>query len=143
MAGRSRAIRQLTEDFARYVYLPRLCDPGVLVAAVQDGLALLLWQKKSFAYADSYDEAAGRYRGLRCGQRVDVIQPSSEGLVVKPDVAFRQQQADQAAVASTISKPFVTGAAADDGQFGSTGDGPSPGPGRKAERAAEAIPWHG
>jgi hypothetical protein len=34
-------IRQLA-DFARYVYLPRLRDPEVLVAAVQDGLGLLL-----------------------------------------------------------------------------------------------------
>lgn len=64
------AVRQLTEGFARYVYLPRLCDPAVLAGAVKDGLALLLWQKESFGYADSYDEAAGRYRGLRCGQRV-------------------------------------------------------------------------
>jgi len=59
----------LTEDFARYAYLPRLCGPDVLVGAVKDGLGLLLWQKESFAFADSYDEGAGRYTGLRCGQR--------------------------------------------------------------------------
>jgi predicted AAA+ superfamily ATPase len=136
------SIRQLTEDIARYVYLPRLCDPGVLVAAVQDGLALLLWQKESFAYADSYDEAAGRYRELRCGQRVDVIQPSSEGLVVKPDVAFRQQQADQATVAPTITKPFVRGAAEDDGQIGGAGDRPWPGPGG-AKSSPRPKRYHG
>jgi predicted AAA+ superfamily ATPase len=118
-------VRQLTEDFARYVYLPRLCDPGVLVAAVQDGLALLLWQKESFAYADSYDEAAGRYRGLRCGQRVDVIQPSSEGLLVKPDVAFRQQQTDQAAAAAITAGPVVTGTGLAYDQTDSLGAGPS------------------
>jgi predicted AAA+ superfamily ATPase len=118
-------VRQLTEDFARYVYLPRLCDPGVLVAAVQDGLALLLWQKESFAYADSYDEAAGRYRGLRCGQRVDVIQPSSEGLLVKPDVAFRQQQTDQAAAAAITGGPVVTGTGLAYDQTDSLGAGPS------------------
>ena len=61
---------------------------------------------------------------------------------MKPDVAFRQQQADQAAVASTISKPFVTGAAEDDGQFGSTGDGPSPGPGG-AKPSARPKRYHG
>jgi predicted AAA+ superfamily ATPase len=89
--GNHVSIKQLTEDFARYVYLPRLSDPDVLVSAVQDGVALLLWQKESFAYADGYDEAQSRYRGLRCGQRVDVIQT---GLVLKPDVAFQQRQAD-------------------------------------------------
>ena len=135
------AICQLAEDFARYAYLPRLCDFGVLVTAVQDGQALLLWQKELFAYADSYDEAAGRYRGLRCGQRVDVIQSSSEGLVVKPDVAFRQQQADQAAAAATIVRPVVTGAAEDGGQIG-TLDGPRPGPGG-AKSSTRPKRYHG
>ncbi len=59
------AVRQLSEDFARYVYLPRLRDPSVLAAAIQDGLGLLLWRQDSFAYADAYDESTGRYRGLR------------------------------------------------------------------------------
>jgi predicted AAA+ superfamily ATPase len=94
------AIRQLVEDFARYVYLPRLRDPEVLTAAVQDGLGLLLWNQESFAYADGYDEATGRYRGLRCGQRVDAIHDGSDGLVVKPEVAIKQQEADQAAAAA-------------------------------------------
>jgi hypothetical protein len=95
------AVRQLAEDFARYVYLPRLSGPEVLVAAVRDGLGLLLWQQESFAYADGYDEAAGRYRGLRCGQRVDYIEHSGEGMIVKPEVALKHQQADQAAAAGS------------------------------------------
>ena len=112
-------IKQLTEDFARYTYLPRLCDTGVLVKAAQDGLALLSWQKESFAYADSYDEAAKRYRGLRCGQRVDVIQPSSDGLLVKPDVASRQQQAEQPAAPTENPAGVVRG--------GDLGSGPTGG----------------
>jgi hypothetical protein len=31
-------IRQLVADFARYLYLPRLTNPAVLVGAVRDGL---------------------------------------------------------------------------------------------------------
>jgi len=119
------SIRQLTEDFARYVYLPRLCDPGVLTAAVQDGLALLLWQNESFAYADSYDETTGRYRGLRCGQRLEVIQPSGEGLLVKPDVAFLQQQTNQATAAAISAGPIVTGTGLAYDQTGSPLDRPS------------------
>jgi hypothetical protein len=33
------AIKQLVEDFARYVYLPRTKEPGVLVQSVRMGLA--------------------------------------------------------------------------------------------------------
>ena len=57
--GDDVAIKQLAEDFARYIYLPRLKTPPVLAASVQDGLSLLLWQSELFAYADSFDEAAG------------------------------------------------------------------------------------
>ena len=65
--GDSVPIKQLAEDFARYIYLPRLRDLHVLVASIKDGLGLLLWSHETFAYADSFDEALGRYRGLRCG----------------------------------------------------------------------------
>jgi hypothetical protein len=94
--GDDVAIKQLAEDFARYLYLPRLKDSQVLAAAVQDGLSLLLWQSESFAYADSFDEAAGRYRGLRCGQQVVGSVDSLSGVLVKPDVAVRQLAADTA-----------------------------------------------
>jgi hypothetical protein len=83
------AIKQLVDDFARYPYLPRLADSSVLINAVRDGLTLLTWSEDSFAYAESFDEAAGRYRGLRGGQNVSVSD-SDTGLLVKPYVAKRQ-----------------------------------------------------
>ncbi|MDR7569184.1 MAG: Swt1 family HEPN domain-containing protein, partial [Armatimonadota bacterium] len=79
-------VRQLVEDFARYVYLPRLRDPSVLVTAVSSGVALLTWEQDGFAYADSYDERAGRYRGLRAGQHVPLSADAPAGLVVRPEV---------------------------------------------------------
>ena len=82
------AVRQLVDDFARYLYLPRLAGPEVLVQAIRDGVALLTWQSDTFAYAESYDEDAGRYRGLRGGQVVSLTAESA-GLLVKPDVARR------------------------------------------------------
>jgi hypothetical protein len=94
--GNHVAVSQLAEDFARYVYLPRLREPQVLSAAVQDGLGLLLWHQESFAYADGFDDATGRYRGLRCGQRVDVFHEAGGGLVVRPEIALKQQEADVA-----------------------------------------------
>jgi hypothetical protein len=84
------SVRQLADDFARYHYLPRLAGPDVLVEAVRDGLSLLLWQQEGFAYADSYDEAGQRYRGLRAGQLVQVSEGDMSGLLVKPDVAQAQ-----------------------------------------------------
>lgn len=56
-----------------------------------DGLRLLTWMQESFAYADSYDELVGRYRGLHCGQAVHILDSSMSGMLVKPDVALKQQ----------------------------------------------------
>ena len=58
MARRHVAVKQLVEDFARYLYLPRLAGPEVLVQAIRDGVALLTWRADTFAYAEGYDEAA-------------------------------------------------------------------------------------
>ena len=84
------AIKQLVQHFARYHYLPRLSGPKVLVQSVRSGLELLTWQSDTFAYAESYDEAAGRYRGLRAGQMVSVSEDDALGLLVKPDIARKQ-----------------------------------------------------
>jgi hypothetical protein len=52
------------------LYLPRLKHSSVLLGAIRDGFSLLTWERDSFAYAESYDESAKRYRGLRGGQNV-------------------------------------------------------------------------
>ena len=88
------SIRQLSEDFARYLYLPRLRDSGVLVEAVRSGLGLLTWSQDSFAYAESFDESAGRYRGLQTARQVWVDGDSPLGLLVKPEAAQRQLAAE-------------------------------------------------
>ena len=86
-------VKQLVEDFARYLYLPRVAGPEVLVQAIRDGVALLFWQSDTFAYAESFDESARRYLGLRGGQMVS-LSAESAGLLVKPDVAQRQMDAE-------------------------------------------------
>src|SRR5208282_3395811 len=82
-------VKQLVEDFARYLYLPRLVETKVLLDAIGDGLSLLTWEQDTFAYADSYDETSCRYRGLRHGQRV-TLTDTSTGMLVKPEAASRQ-----------------------------------------------------
>jgi hypothetical protein len=88
------AIKQLAEDFARYLYLPRLKEPAVLVEAARDGVALVTWEQDSFAYADAHDEAAGRYRGLRVAQHPPIVDQTAPGLLVRPEVARRQMDAE-------------------------------------------------
>ena len=57
--GDNVPIKQLVEDFAKYLYLPRLRDPEVLVESVRAGLSVLFWTD-TFAYADTWDEKKGR-----------------------------------------------------------------------------------
>ncbi len=94
--GDSVTIKQLAEDFAKYLYLPRLRDPEVLIESVRAGLSVLIWTD-TFAYADAWDEKKGRYLGLRTtgGSSVSL---EGNSLLVKPDVAARQIEADKVAV---------------------------------------------
>ena len=135
------SLKQLVEDFARYPYLPRLRDPGVLVGAVRDGLTLLLWQDETFAWADSYDEAASRYRGLRCGRDPGVSEDTLAGLLVRPDVALRQQAAETPPAGPGPTPPGPGGSGAE----GGTGAGGSAAPGEEsdAERPVQPKRFHG
>jgi hypothetical protein len=99
--GNHVPVRQVIEDFARYLYLPRIKDSTILAGAMREGLELLTWQKDSFAYADSYDEKEGRYRGLRCGQMVDISASDPVGLLVKPDIAKAQRDAEEGAASTS------------------------------------------
>jgi predicted AAA+ superfamily ATPase len=110
--GNHVAIRQLVEDFGRYLYLPRLQTSTVLLDAIRAGLALLTWQQDAFAYAEGYDETADRYRGLRSAQQITVTADHA-GLLVRPDAAKRQIERETA-------PPIPVGV--------DTGDGKSHGP---------------
>jgi hypothetical protein len=61
--------------------------------AIRNGLALLTWEQDSFAYADGYDDSAGRYRGLQFGPR-GALAGNDPGLVVRSEVARRQMDAE-------------------------------------------------
>jgi hypothetical protein len=87
------SVRQLVDDYARYLYLPRLVGPEVLIQAIRDGVALLTWQKDTFAFAESFDDKEKRYRGVRAGQIV-TVDTESVGLLVRPTFAARQLEVD-------------------------------------------------
>ena len=128
------AVRQLVEDFGRYLYLPRLRGPEVLTRAVQDGVALLTWESDSFALAESQDEAVGRYRGLQAGQAVGVS-PESPALLVKPEVARRQLDAE--VPPTPAPAPEGQGPQPDPGPDGT--EPPPPPPEKKARRFHGAV----
>ena len=99
-------IKQLADDFAKYVYLPRLKDSNVLTAAIRDGLGLLMWETETFAYAESWDEQQKKYRGLQTGMNVNVV-VDSNSVIVKPDVAKRQLEEDTARARKTPETPSI------------------------------------
>ena len=91
--GNHVELSTLADHFSQYVYLPRLKSTHVLSSSIMEGLALTTWQVDSFAFADSWDEAVGRYRGLRAGALIDLSLDT--GLLVKPDVAVQQLEQEK------------------------------------------------
>jgi hypothetical protein len=116
------AVKQLVEDFARYLYLPRLRDPSVLLGAVRDGLRLVSWMQDAFAFADSFDENESRYRGLRAGQIVTLADAEAPGLLVKPEVAHKQMETERPQPPASTPSP-----GSNEGE-GATTQGPGNGP---------------
>ncbi|TAM79789.1 MAG: DUF499 domain-containing protein [Acidobacteria bacterium] len=124
--GNHVPLKQLADDFAQYLYLPRLKDSDVLLGAIREGLALMTWQHETFAYADARDEAKGRYRGLRAGH-IGTISLEGESVLVKPEVAVKQMEADngtQPPQAASVSPSFPNGVAPTSDPGGQTYPGP-------------------
>jgi hypothetical protein len=106
--GNHISIKQLCEYMARYLYLPRLRDEQVLLAAIQEGVASLSWQSDTFAYTEGWDEQRQRYQGLRSAQAIRVV-VDERSLLVKPQAALAQFDMDrQAAAAAEKAQGLAT-----------------------------------
>lgn len=92
-------VKQLWEYFAQYLYLPRLRDRGVLAAAIQNGVASVVWDPETFALAEIFDARTGEYRGLKAGEIVTVLF-DGDAVLVKPGVAAEQLAARQVSTGS-------------------------------------------
>lgn len=95
---------QLAEDFARYLYLPKLTSPELITSAVEQGVNLTTWGSDSFAYAEGYDEADNRYLGLQAGKLVKAVL-SKTSLVVKPRVATEQMERETVVRGPSVNEP--------------------------------------
>ena len=118
-------VKQLVEDFATYLYLPRLRDSDVLITAIREGLPLLTWTVETFGYAQSKD-ASGRYLGL-VGGSATAIQLEGGDLVVKPDVAAEQLRKDAEAQKQTGTTGTGTSYTDQEGDQGQATGGEQPG----------------
>ncbi len=97
-------VATLWEDFAKYVYLPRLRDQEVLLTTVENGSGTTTWQSEGFAVAVGIDESTGRYLGLAAGSHPGPLTPTA--LVVRPDFAVGQQEAEEEQSTVEPSRPF-------------------------------------
>lgn len=91
------SVKQLADYYAQYLYLARLKNADVLLDAVADGAASMLWSTETFALAERYNDETGRYEGLsQAGlRRRPTLDPN--WVVVRPDVAQAQLDADRRA----------------------------------------------
>jgi predicted AAA+ superfamily ATPase len=81
--------KHLWELLTQYLYLPRLRDSAVLADAIRDGIARMTWEADTFAYADGYDDKAGRFMGLTAGQQSGVVIDGST-MIVTSGLAVEQ-----------------------------------------------------
>ncbi len=95
--GDQVGLKKLWEDFAQYLYLPRLRDSSVMLEAVREGVASMSWNPETFGYAEGYGEKESRFLGLKSGEQASVLlNPSS--ILVKPEAAAKQLEESGAVV---------------------------------------------
>lgn len=109
------------DDFARYVYLPRLPEMGVLCETVKAGPSSLTWDTDGFATADAFED--GTYRGLTRAQHAPVV--TAQTLIVRPDAAKAQGEPERGPTADG-DDGSSGGQDGETGGEGGTGDGGGP-----------------
>ncbi|WNF14207.1 Swt1 family HEPN domain-containing protein [Microcystis aeruginosa] len=95
-------LKRLWEYLAQYLYLPRLKNLDVLLQTVREGVRSTLVQE-NFGYAEGWDEVKQRYTGLVILRDINPS-ISSHILLVKPDVAMGQLEAEKPANPPTTAE---------------------------------------
>jgi predicted AAA+ superfamily ATPase len=85
-------LKRLWEYLTSYCYLPRLRDSEVLLDAIREGIR----SRDYFGYATSVGEQ-GRYQGLQFGSAGGSVYLDDTSVLVRPEVAQKQQADDQEA----------------------------------------------
>jgi predicted AAA+ superfamily ATPase len=87
-------LKHVADCFSTYLYLPRLTNRSVLIKAIQNAFAGTLLCEL-FAYASGYDEGTKRYSGLQTTHLHTSIEIDGSSLLVKPEIAMLQVEADK------------------------------------------------
>jgi len=120
--GDSVHVKQLGEDFAGNIYLPRIRNLQVLLNAIEDGVKSFSWEIETFAYADGFDKSNNRFLGL-VGGRQARVRLDSDSLVVKPSVALEQLRVErEAATAKQAADPVSTATSTTQSPLSSSGE---------------------
>ena len=90
------SLKRVWECLATYLYLSRLRDSDVLLDTLQEGI-----KTQAFGYANSVDDT-GRYNGLQFGSTGGSVYLEEPSVLVKPDVAAAQIEADAAAESDSV-----------------------------------------
>ena len=97
------SVGQLWKVYAAYPYMPRLRDRQILDSGLTADV--LLWEVEGFAFAESYDEATGRYSGLVLPGDKATVRATDSLLIVKPAVAKAQRDDDLTTATPPASEP--------------------------------------
>ncbi|QBD80736.1 ATP-binding protein [Ktedonosporobacter rubrisoli] len=119
------SVKDLLKYFAQYVYLPRLKNSDVLLSAISEGVQAPMWEKETFAYAESWDEERQRYLGLKAGPKA-ALGSLTSGLVVRAEVAAAQLQADAEELARKQAEQEQKRQQVAEGGYSSPGHGGTP-----------------
>ena len=98
-------IKQLWDYFARYCYLPRLFDQDVLIDAIRDGVGRL---DAPFGYATMVAQD-GTYKGLTYRQLTSSIYFDDNAVIVRPEIAEAQLEADRPSPPTSYLPPTPGG----------------------------------
>lgn len=95
-------VKQVWDALCAYCYLPRLRDQTVFVSSIRAGLE----SGDYFAYATSVS-AQGRYEGLTLDASASVYLDATS-VLVKPDVARAQREAEESAAGGATDNTGTT-----------------------------------
>lgn len=102
------SVGDVWKTYAQYPYMPRLRDRSVLEVGLRQ--QPILWEQDGFALADGFDAGEKRYRGLLLpldeGQQIQI---TDQTLIVRPDVAEAQRNAEGAASDGRTPAPLPDG----------------------------------
>lgn len=113
---------ELWSYYCRYLYLPRLRDRQVFDDAVRAGLDELDWENTGFALATGYE--GRRFQGLAVPPHGRFGQITDSTLLVRPDLALAQWEADQAKRGES-SRAETSGSSIGGGDVAGVGSGAS------------------